>query len=117
MLTHDLHTAFAQQFVVVEQTACDGVLNGDESYYVGVLLHFLKHLFERVATNDFDRLVVEKLMGGDVVKTSNNSLYGYSSHCDDGQKNNPTRLGAGLLCFFFSSYLWSYIHIHLPALL
>ena len=80
MFTHNLHATLAHQFVVVQQRACDGVLNRHHADDVRVLLHLFEHLLERVTAHQLDVLVLEVTVARHIVVTSHLSLYRYSSH-------------------------------------
>ena len=80
MLAHDGTSAVAKQFVIVKQTARNRILNGQESNDVAILLDVLEYLLERIATNQLQFLIVEELVGGNVMEGSLNSLYGYFLH-------------------------------------
>ena len=80
MFSHNSGARVAQQLVVVEQTACNGVLDGGHSDDGGVSLDVLKHLFEGGAADELHLLALEMLVGSDVVKRSQQTLYGYSLH-------------------------------------
>ena len=80
MLAHNLHAAFAHQFIVVEQRPCNRVLNRHHANHTRVLLHLVKHLLERVAANQLDVLILEVAVARHIVVTANLSLYRNSSH-------------------------------------
>ena len=75
-------SAFAQQFVVMEQAAGDGVLYGHHPDDIAVLADAFKDVFEGIATDQFNLVVLEELVGGNVVVRSRNSLYCYLFHFD-----------------------------------
>ena len=77
VLSNNRHTALAQQFVVVQQAAGNGVFDGDEPGAGVVSLHSIKHLLETVAAHKFDVGVREVLVGGNVVERTANALNGY----------------------------------------
>ena len=80
MLAHDGGTAVAQQLVVVQQRAGNGVLDGRHCNDGGVLGHRLIHLFEGGTADELQLLAPEVLMGGYVVERPDFSLYSYSLH-------------------------------------
>ena len=50
VLSHYLYATLFQQFVIVQQTACDGVLYGAETYHVAVVLDGIEYLLKGRAT-------------------------------------------------------------------
>jgi len=80
VLTHDACSRVAQQLVVVEQAAGNGVLDGHHANGGGVALDVLKHLFEGGAADELHLLTVEILVGGHVVERTHKALYRYSLH-------------------------------------
>ena len=72
--------ALAQQLVVVEQRARDGVLYGQHAHHGGVSAYVLEHLLESGAANQLYLFLPEILMGGYVVERALLSLYRYSFH-------------------------------------
>ena len=112
MLTHDLHSTFAEQFVVMEKTACNGVFDSNERNEVRVLFHFLKLLLKRVAAHNFYRFIFEKLVGGNVVKTTDNSLNGYFSHYLLLNKKIPLGWERDCYVLFFDSSNFGHIYTY-----
>ena len=82
------------QFVIVEQTAGNGVLNGQHSDGCRITAEVFKHLFEGRAANELHLLILEILVGGNIVERSYHALYRYSLHfsCLDGRLNQKSRL-------------------------
>ena len=76
----DAHAALAQEFVVVEQAARDGIFDGHEAEYGTVCLHGAKEGLECVATDELQRLAFKVLVGGDVVEGTADALYCNLSH-------------------------------------
>ena len=79
VFAHDGHAAVAQQFVVVEQAAGDGVLDGNDSHCVVVVVEAGEDLLEGVAADEFHLFVLEVAVGGDVVEAALDALYCYPS--------------------------------------
>ena len=77
VLADDGHAALAEQFVVVQQTAGDGVLDGHQPEHLVVRLHGGEEVFKRVAADEVQLLPAEELVGGDVVERAAYALYGY----------------------------------------
>ena len=104
----------AQQFVVVEQRTGNGVLDGGHSDDRRVLLDGLVDLLERRTTDELQLVVLEILVGGYVVETSDLALYGYSFHIVF-IKTNPafTSVKRDLVVFFIS--LCRKTYARLPA--
>ena len=73
-------SALPEQFVIVEQTARNGVFNGADAYHGRVALDIFEHLFEGSTTDDFYLFALEILVGGNVVERSQLSLNCYSLH-------------------------------------
>ena len=61
-------TALPQQFIVVEQTARNGVLDGHQCQAVVVFFHGGKEVFKGVTPHHFEFLALKILMGGNIVK-------------------------------------------------
>ena len=80
MLADNRRARIAQQFVIVQQTSRDGVLNGQHADGRRVLLHIGKDLLERRATDELYLLAVEVEVCRNVVERPYQSLYGYSLH-------------------------------------
>ena len=80
VLAHHGGAALAEQLVVVQQAAGDGVLDGANADDGRVALDIFEHLLEGGAANQLYLLTLEILMGGNVVKRPQLSLYGYSLH-------------------------------------
>ena len=80
VLADDAHAALAQEFVVVEQAARDGIFDGHEAEYGTVCLHGAKEGLECVATDELQRLAFKVLVGGDVVEGTADALYCNLSH-------------------------------------
>jgi hypothetical protein len=64
----------------MEQTSCDGVLNGSHANHRRVLVDAFVNLLKRLAAEQLQLLALEILVGGDVVKRAYLALYGYSFH-------------------------------------
>ena len=88
-------SALSEQFVIVEQTARNGVFNGADAYHGRVALDVFEHLFEGSTTDDFNLFALEILVGGNVVERSQLSLNCYSLHVSfilyNVTKNGPTQ--------------------------
>ena len=88
-------SALPEQFVIVEQTARNGVFNGADAYHGRVALDVFEHLFEGSTTDDFNLFALEILVGGNVVERSQLSLNCYSLHVSfilsNVTKNGPTQ--------------------------
>ena len=80
VFAYDGCSAIAKQFVVVKQASGDGILDGQHTDDVAVLMHVLEDFLERVATDEFDFVIREELVGCDVVERTGDTLYGYSFH-------------------------------------
>ena len=80
VFAYDLHSAFAKELVVVEQRTGNGVLYGNKSNDIAVLLHLFKHLFEGVAADEFYLCALEISVACHIVETSHFSLYCYFNH-------------------------------------
>ena len=77
VLSHDGHATVAQEFIVMEQAARDGVLNGYHCHHLRVAAHLVEHLLEGFAAQQFHLFALEVLVGGNVVETALYALYGY----------------------------------------
>lgn len=122
MLAYHRCPACGEQFVVVKQRACYGVLDGEHSYNRWVSLDILEHSLESGAADKLYLLSLKELVGGDVMERSDKSLYSYSFHilllvlslCGL-TKNGPALLQAGP--FRILSFLSQVeIYTQLPAL-
>ena len=112
VFAHDGHAALAQQFVVVEQASCDGVLYCHESQHVWACLEPCKHLLEGVAADQFHLLALEEAMSGNVVETALDALYCYpSNHLS---LKNPASLLSGI-CMYVLLYYTLFIYIRRSA--
>ena len=80
VFAHHLRAALAQQFVVVQQAARDGVLYGQHPDGMAVLPDGVEYLFEGGAADEFDVLALEVAVCRDVVVGTQGSLDGYSFH-------------------------------------
>ncbi|CDF21860.1 unknown [Prevotella sp. CAG:617] len=68
VFAHHGHAAHAQQVVVVQQAAGNGVFDGHQTEHRIVVLHVGYHVFKRVAEIHFYFLTLKILVGGDVVE-------------------------------------------------
>jgi hypothetical protein len=68
MFAYDGCATFAQQFVIVQQTSCNSIFDGEHTDDVTVLMHVLEDFLEGIATNQFDFFVREILVGGNVME-------------------------------------------------
>ena len=80
VLSHDGHSAVAQQFVVVEQATGDGVLDGHKAQHIRRAFQSGEHFLESVAADQFHLLVLEEAMSSDIVETAFDALYCYPFH-------------------------------------
>ena len=64
----------------MQQTAGDGVLDGQHANHCWVLLHLTEHLLEGAAADELDLFTLEVQMSRNVVKRPDQSLYCYSLH-------------------------------------
>ena len=80
MLAHHRRARVAEQFVVVEQAAGDGVLDGGHADDGGVAADFVVDLLEGGAADDLHLFSLEIQVGGDVVKRTDAPLDGDSPH-------------------------------------
>ena len=80
VFAHDGHPAFAHQFVVVQEAAGYGVLDGYQSDDGAVLMDVLEDFLESIAADELDFLVREELVGCDVVERARYALYSYLFH-------------------------------------
>ena len=76
----NLRTALSQQFVVVEQATCNGVLDGQHADDLAVVADGLEHVFKCSAADQFDVFAFEVPVCCNVVKGTQCSLDGYSFH-------------------------------------
>ena len=74
VLADDHRAAVAEQFVVVEETSGNRVLDSHHAQHVGVGGHLGEHILKCVAADDLKLIACEILVGGDVVETAYNSL-------------------------------------------
>lgn len=81
VFTDDGQLAIAQQFVVVKQTAGNGIFDGQDGQQTRVLLHGIEEFLKGVAAKQFEFFALEEFVGGYVVERTLDSLYGYFSHC------------------------------------
>ena len=95
MLANNGSAAFAKQLVVVQQTACNGVFDGYDSYDIAVCLHVLEYFLEGVAAYQFNVFAFEVLMCRDVVERTDYSLYCNFLHIS--KIKNPACLSSGIL--------------------
>ena len=63
VFAHDGHPAFAHQFVIVQEAACDGVLDGYQSDDRAVQMDVLEDFLAGIAADELDFLVREELVG------------------------------------------------------
>ena len=80
VLTHDRRSRVAQQLIVVEQRASDGVFDGRQSDDRRVALDLLIHLLKRRAADELHLLAAEVLSGRNVVERPQFALYCNSFH-------------------------------------
>lgn len=80
MLADNRRAGIAQQLVVVQQGACNSVLDGGHRDNRRILPHAVVDLLERLTADELQLLAAEILMGCDVVERARLSLYGYSLH-------------------------------------
>ena len=80
VVPHDGHAALAQQFVVVEQAAGNGVFNRHEPQPGIVVAHLSEYLLERIAANQFHLILGKVLMGGNIVERAPDALNRYLLH-------------------------------------
>ena len=89
VLTDNGRARVAQQLVVVQQRAGNGVLDGHQAHHRGVLAHALEHLLERRAADELYLLTLEIEVGGYVVERAHKALYRYSLHTSVLKKEAP----------------------------
>jgi hypothetical protein len=65
---YDGCATFAQQLVIVQQASCNGIFNGEHTDDVVVLMHVFEYFLEGIATNQFYFLVLEELVGSNVME-------------------------------------------------
>jgi hypothetical protein len=80
MLSYHCGAAFAQQLIVVQQRAGNGILYGSHGNHCGILTQLLVDLFEGLAADELQLLALKILVGGNVVKRPYLALYGHSLH-------------------------------------
>lgn len=80
LLADDLRAAAPQQFVVREQAARNGVLDGRNAQQRQIFGHAAEELVEAPAGDDLQLLAREVAAGGRFVEASCNALYGDSFH-------------------------------------
>lgn len=80
VFAHDGCTRISQQLVVVKQRAGDGILNGQHAHDGGVALDMCEHFLEGGAAQQLHLLVLEVLVGRDVMERAQFSLYCYPFH-------------------------------------
>ena len=80
MFAYDSGSALPEQLVVVQQTACYGVLDGHQGNHIILVVKMCKHLLEGVAAEQFYILALEIPVGGNIMKTALDALYSYFSH-------------------------------------
>lgn len=110
VLSYDGHSAVSQQFVVVEQAACDGILDGHKSQQVGFTFQPREHLLESVAANQFHLLVLEEAMSSDIVEAAFDALYCYPFHPIKNPASPSERD-----CMYVVYVLYLIIYIRRPA--
>ena len=76
----DLRFAAAQQFVILQQTAGDGIFDGDDAQQRSFVPHPFELRLERPAGDDLDRLVAEIAPCGLFVETPRLALNGNLFH-------------------------------------
>jgi hypothetical protein len=80
VLTYYRCAAIAQQFVIVQQTTSNRILNCQHTYDSGILLYLLEHLFESATTNKLYLFPFEIKVCRYIVERPYQSLYCYSLH-------------------------------------
>jgi hypothetical protein len=82
----------------VKQASGDGILDGQHTDDIAVLMHMLEDFLERVATNQFDFVIREELVCGDVVERTGDTLYSNSFHTIEylSSIKNPASLRSGI---------------------
>ena len=80
VFAYDGGSAITKQFIVMEQATRNGIFDCHHSEDAVVLLHFGKHFFECVATNQFNGFILKVFVGRNVVIRAQDSLYGYFFH-------------------------------------
>ena len=75
---HDVQIALAQQLVVLQQAAGDGILDGDDAQQGAVECHAVEHLGKGGTGDGLDFLLAEVGAGGGFVVTAGYALYGDS---------------------------------------
>jgi hypothetical protein len=80
MLSHNGSAGVAQQLVVAEQRARNGILDGSHANDCRVTLDLLVDLLEGGTADNLYLLVLEILMGRDVVERPQFALYCYPFH-------------------------------------
>jgi hypothetical protein len=68
MFSHDGCATFAQQLIIVQQASCNGIFDGEHTDDVVVLMHLLEYFLEGIATYQFYFLVLEELVGSNVME-------------------------------------------------
>ena len=96
VLAHHRSAAVAQQLVVVQQRARDGILDGQHADGGGVLTHLVEHLFEGSAAYQLYLFALEVKVCRDIVERPYQSLYCYSLHYS---------ISIFILLFFYFSIL------------
>ena len=105
VLTYNGEVAGTQQFVIVEQAACDGIFNGHHGQQAAVFLHGVEKFFKCFAANQLNLFVGEELVGGNIVERTLDTLYGYFLHVNIFLIKNPARVSG---TFMFSICICAY---------
>src|SRR5574344_353120 len=80
MFSDDSTSALSQQIIIVQQRSGNGIFYGCQSNDCRVTFNVGKHLFKGSTTNQLYLFPFKILVGCNVMKTSNLSLYRYSFH-------------------------------------
>jgi hypothetical protein len=80
VFSYDGYATITHQLVIVEEATCNGVFDSQHPDDRAVLLNLCKDFLEGIATDEFDFLVREELVGSYVVERARNTLYSYSFH-------------------------------------
>ena len=80
VLTYYRCAAIAQQFIIVQQTTSNRILNCQHTYDSGILLYLLEHLFESATTNKLYLFPFEIKVCRYIVERPYQSLYCNSLH-------------------------------------
>ena len=95
VLAHYRGARVAQQLVVMQQTAGNGVLYGGHADDGGVVVNLGIHLFECSAADELHLLALEIQMGCHIVERTGLTLDGYSLHTVLILNTNPASIEAG----------------------